>query len=185
MSDDFCCFLSNCLYINIRKRKSWNNLIKHSFISTNNTNNKERNNNNKNDNDNDNEVLLNNKKLKIIFDYLETKYDLINNYYSEIIQLNKKINYIEEIEIFLILTLFEQLIIIKLFDRDEKKHPFTFLQEISFMTINSESKSTRFNLNFANPILKNTKIINLSNNKLISNFIIYMKKQLKNLKKYH
>jgi len=180
MSDDFCCFLSNCLYINIRKRKSWNNLIKHSFISTNNTNNKERNNNNKNDNDND--VLLNNKKLKIIFDYLETKYDLINNYYSEIIQLNKKINYIEEIEIFLILTLFEQLIIIKLFDRDEKKHPFTFLQEISFMTINSESKSTRFNLNFANPILKNIKIINLSNNKLISDFIFSMKNKIKKLK---
>ena len=91
-------------------------------------------------------------------------------------------DYIDEIEIFLILTLFEQLIILKLFDRNEKKSPFTFLQEISFMTIDSESKLSGFNLNFANPILKNFKIINLSNNKLISNFIFYMKKTIKKLK---
>ena len=50
------------------------------------------------------------------------------------------------------------------------------------MSIDSEGKVSHFNLNFANPVLKDTKIINLSNNKLIIDFISSMKSKIKTLK---
>ena len=172
ISKEFSNFLSKCLLRDIRQRSSWDNLRKDKFITKNNINIIEKVNS---------YVLLNNEKLEIIFEYLETKFDLINDYFSKI-ELTKKLPFIEEVEIFLILTLFEQLIIIKLFDRDENKHPFTFQQEISFMSIDSKGRTSHFNLNFANPILKDTKIINLSNNKLIDDFISSLKIKITKLK---
>lgn len=176
MSNKFCKFLSKCLYRDISRRYSWLGLQSDSFLTevTNivslykNTS-------------KEGLVLLDDNKLKIIFESLNYKYDLINKYYDTIELIEKtQYQYIKEIEIFLTLTLFEQLIILNIFDREENK-PFTSQQEISFITIN-KNDNPRFSLNLANPIISNLKIINLKNNEIVSNFIKLLKEHITKLK---
>ena len=177
LSSKFCKFLSKCLYRNISRRYSWLGLQSDNFLTevTNivslykNTN-------------KEGLVLLDDNKLKNIFESLNHKYDLINKYYDSIELIEKTENqYINEIESFLILTLFEQLVILNIFDREENKS-FTSQQEASFITIIIEKDYSRFNLNFANPILSNLKIINLKNNEIVSNFIKLLKEHITKLK---
>jgi hypothetical protein len=176
LSSKFCKFLSKCLYRDISKRYSWLGLQSDNFLTevTNIVSLYK----------NTNEiglVLLDDNKLKIIFESLNHKYDLINKYYDSIELIEKTQNqYLKEIESFLILTLFEQLIILNIFDREEDK-PFTSQQEVSFITL-YKKKDSRFNLNFANPILSNLKIINLKNNEIVSNFIKLLKEHITKLK---
>jgi serine/threonine protein kinase len=176
LSNKFCKFLSKCLYRDISRRYSWLGLQSDSFLTevTNivslykNTS-------------KEGLVLLDDNKLKIIFESLNYKYDLINKYYDTIELIEKtQYQYIKEIEIFLTLTLFEQLIILNIFDREENK-PFTSQQEISFITIN-KNDNPRFSLNLANPIISNLKIINLKNNEIVSNFIKLLKEHITKLK---
>ena len=175
MSNTFCNFLSQCLFRDITKRSSWYSLYSHPFVKeiikeTNNVNvNKEGN------------VLIDNDKLKKIFESLEHKFRLINEYYGNL-EFNQNTEYLKEIEIFLILTLFEQLMILNVFDRNEKTKPFTAQQEISFITITDNSNSNRCNINFANPLLKNMKIFDLSNNQLVTDFLSKLKEYIKTLK---
>ena len=176
MSREFCDFLSKCLYRNILKRESWNTLYNHVFVSQAIGsgvffNNKEK----------DNGILIDNGILKIILESLDTKFKLINEYYGNY-EFNEKTEYIKEIEIFLLLTLFEQLMILKFFNKKDDE-PFTSQQEISFITINKDSSSSRCNINFANPIFNNMKLIEISNNTLISNFLSKLKNYIDNLKK--
>ena len=176
MSKEFCDFISKCLYRNISKRESWNTLYNHAFVSKATGsgvffNNK----------DKDNGILIDNEILKIILDSVDTKFKLINEYYGNY-EFNEKTEYIKEIEIFLLLTLFEQLMILKFFNKKEGE-PFTSQQEISFITINKDCSSSRCNINFANPIFNNMKLIELSNNKLISDFLIKLKNYIDHLKK--
>ena len=74
--------------------------------------------------------------------------------------------------------------ILKIFDRNENE-PFTSQQEISFISIikNRESIPKRININFSNPILSNMKIIEISNNELVSKFIVKLKKYISDLKR--
>lgn len=174
MSNNFCNFLSQCLYRDIYKRSSWFGLYNHSFV-------KEMNKDNKKIDDKEGNVLFDNNKLKKIFESLEYKFRLINEYYDSL-ELNEKTEFIKEIEIFLILTLFEQLMILHVFNRGEDK-PFTAQQEISFITITDNSNSSRCNINFANPILNNMKMFNLNNNSLVTEFVDKLKKYIDNLKK--
>ena len=177
MSNTFCNFLSQCLYRDINKRSSWYALYNHSFIKEIN-----KDNDNKNINKEGN-ILIDNNKLKIIFESLEHKFRLINEYYGNL-EMDKNTQFIGEIEIFLLLTLFEQLMILEVFDRNEKTKPFTAQQEISFITITDNSNnSSRCNINFANPVLKNMKIFDLSNNILVTEFLSKLKNYIENLKK--
>jgi len=177
LSNKFCKFLSKCLYRDISRRYSWLGLQSDNFLTEvtdivslyKNTS-------------KEGLVLLDDNKLKIIFESLNHKYDLINKYYNSIELVEKtQCQYIKEIESFLTLTLFEQLIILNIFDREENK-PFTSQQEISFITINKNNNPSRFNLNLANPILSNLKIINLKNNEIVSNFIKLLNEHITKLK---
>jgi len=176
ISNKFCRFLSKCLYRDISRRYSWLGLQSDTFVTEvtdivslyKNTS-------------KEGLVLLDDYKLKIIFESLIHKYNLINKYYDSVESIEKTQNqYIKEIESFLTLTLFEQLIILNIFDREEGK-PFTSQQEVSFITINKNNNS-RFNLNFANPILANLKIINLKNNEIVSKFVKDLKVHIAKLK---
>lgn len=97
LSNKFCKFLSKCLYRDISRRYSWLGLQSDSFLTevTNivslykNTS-------------KEGLVLLDDNKLKIIFESLNYKYDLINKYYDTIELIEKtQYQYIKEIEIFL------------------------------------------------------------------------------------
>ena len=176
ISKNFSNFLSQCLYRDISKRGSWNNLNNHAFL-------KEIIGDSfylKKDNK-DSTYLIENDILEIIFDSLDNKFRLINEYYGNL-EFNEKTEYIKEIEIFLILTLFEELMIFKIFNRKEKQS-FSSQQEISFLTINKNGSSNRININFANPILNNIKIFQILNNKLVSKFLVKLSNYISNLKK--
>lgn len=167
LSKDFNNFLSKCLHRNIKKRASWMELGSEDFML--------------NENDDfsvfvKNKPLIDNEKLKIIFDSLREKFDLITNYYSNL-KLNKNTEYIEQIEIFVFITLFEMRIINNLFNRTKNK-PFTKNEEITFLSINDNSEMKNCNLNFVNPLLNDTKIIDLDNNELITTFVSDLKKAM-------
>ena len=177
LSQQFSIFLSQCLYRNISKRSSWQSLNNHPFIKE-----------IKKDSaifqkKSEESVLIDNNKLSIIFESLEHKFTLINEYYGKI-QYSQKTEYIKEIEIFLLLTLFEELMILKIFNRKENES-FAAQQEVSFISIkkNKEIFSNRVNINFSNPIFSDMKIVQISNNELITNFIEKLKKNIIDLKK--
>jgi len=176
MSENFCNFLSQCLCRNISKRGSWQNLNNHPFI-------KEVGDSALYLKKNEKSALIDNDKLAIIIESIDNKFKLINEYYGNL-EITQKTEYIKEIEIFLTLTLFEELMILKIFDRNENE-PFTSQQEISFISIikNRESIPKRININFSNPILSNMKIIEISNNELVSKFIVKLKKYISDLKR--
>ena len=176
ISKNFSNFLSQCLFRDISKRGSWNSLNNHAFVKEIIVDNALFKKNLKDD-----VILIDNYKLDIIFESLDNKFRLINEYYGNL-EFNEKTEYIKEIEIFLILTLFEQLMILKIFDRKENEQ-FTSQQEISFITIKKNSSSSRINLNFANPIFNNMKIVQISNNEVVSQFLLKLKIYITNLKK--
>ena len=178
LSKNFCSFLSQSLCKNISERSTWQNLYNHPFVK---------------------EIVIDNPplyqkkseelilfdkdKLSIIIESMDQKFRLINEYYSSM-QFSQKTEYIREIEIFLMLVLYEELMILKIFDRKENE-PFNSKQEISFISIkrDKETFSNKININFSNPILSNMKIFQISNNELITNFIIKLKKYIIDLKK--
>ena len=172
MSKTFSDFVSECVYRNITKRSSWSNLNKHKFV-------KELCDTSQNSNTitNVDKCLFNNEILEMIFEIFDNKFSLINKYYDSL-ELNEKTEYIKEIEIFLLLTLFEQLMIFYTFSKGES---FTAKQEISFITISSNGNS-RCNINFANPIFKNMRIFDTENNETISSFLSKLKKHINKLK---
>ena len=116
MSDSFKMFISKCLKKDINKRNSWQDLKKQEFIQnlpgdeSQNIGEKQK-------------TLISDKKLKGIFRSLDSKYNLINKYY-ESLEINDKTPFCNEIEYFLILTLFEQLTIFNIFNKTENnKYP--------------------------------------------------------------
>ena len=172
MSDSFKMFISKCLKKDINKRNSWQDLKKQEFIQnlqgdeSQNIGEKQK-------------TLISDKKLKGIFRSLDSKYNLINKYY-ESLEINDKTPFCNEIEYFLILTLFEQLTIFNIFNKTENNKYPDINHEISFVSIN-EDKADNFKINFGNPLLKNMKIFN-SNNKVIEDFLIKLKKHIIKLK---
>ena len=122
-------------------------------------------------------TIISDKKLKGIFKSLDNKYDLINKYY-DLLEINEKKSNINEIEYFLILTLFEQLIILKILKNEENNYPEN-LKEISFISI-FKDQVEEFKINFGNPILQNMKIFN--NNEIIQNFVSKLQKHISKLK---
>ena len=171
MSEDFNNFISKCLARNCRKRFAWLQLGSFNFVLDNNTD---------LSNIMGNKPLIDDQKLKQIFDYLNNKFDLIINYYNS---LNFKDNsdFISQIEIFANVTLFEMKIVNAFFNRDIYKKPFTSQNEISFISINSECSMKKFDLNMVNPILRDMIIIKMSNNEIIKDFLVKLQDKIKKM----
>ena len=173
LSNIFNSFISKCLYRNINKRYSWLQLGDEDFLLDNNA---------QMSNIIGNDVLLDNDKLEIILDSLDAKFEFIIKYYDKL-NIKKNMEYIHQIESFLFITLFEMKLIFQFFNRNIFKKPFTNQQEISFISINENCEINKFNLNMVNPLLKDTKIIDMNNNKLIEKFITKLNKSIKKLEK--
>ena len=169
MSKNFSNFVSQCVYRNITKRGTWSTLNNHPFV-------KEISETSGESAKKEDKCLFNNEMLDNIFGTLDSKFTLINNYYDSI-EFNEKTEYIQEIEIFLLLTTLEELMVLNTFSKGE---PFNAKQEISFITIKSDS-NFRSNINFANPIFKNMKIFDI-NNEIISKFLARLKSHINKLK---
>ena len=177
LSNNFKKFLSKCLKKNIKKRSTWDELMKDDFMK----------NINESDSDEEikneekNEILISDKKLKGILRSLDKKYELINNYYDTL-EINENTPYVNEMEKFLILTLFEQLILWKILNQIENNKYKDTTKEISFTDIIND-KSEELHINFASPILKNIKIFNNNiNNESIKEFIPKLNEHIKKLK---
>ena len=113
---------------------------------------------------------------------------ILYNYYDTL-EINENTLYVDEMEKFLILTLFEQLILSKLLNQTENKKYKDMTKEISFIDIIND-KVEELHINFASPILKNIKIFNDNvNNESIKEFIPKLNEHIKKvkeiLKKYH
>ena len=173
LSDTFNGFISKCLRRNINNRSSWLELGNDSFILDDNI---------EISNIIGNNILLDNDKLELIFESLKNKFDFIIKYYEKL-DIKQNLDYIQQIESFVIVTLFEMKIIKNFFDRNIYKNPFTNQQEISFISINDDSEIKTFSLNFLNPLLRDTRIIDMNNNKLIKDFVSYIKKKISILEK--
>ena len=173
LSDTFNGFISKCLRRNINNRSSWLELGDDSFILDDNI---------QISNIIGNNILLDNDKLELIFESLKNKFDFIIKYYEKL-DIKQNLDYIQQIESFVIVTLFEMKIINNFFDRNIYKNPFTNQQEISFISINDDSEIKTFSLNFLNPLLRDTRIIDMNNNKLIKDFVSYIKKKISSLEK--
>ena len=173
LSDTFNGFISKCLRRNINNRSSWLELGDDSFILDDNI---------QISNIIGNNILLDNDKLELIFESLKNKFDFIIKYYEKL-DIKQNLDYIQQIESFVIVTLFEMKIINNFFDRNIYKKPFTNQQEISFISINDDSEIKTFSLNFLNPLLRDTRIIDMNNNKLIKDFVSYIKKKIPSLEK--
>ena len=173
LSDNFNTFISKCLYRNINKRYTWLQLGEEDFLLDNNL---------EISNIIGDKPLINNDKLELIFDSLTTKFDFIINYYDKL-NIKNNLNYIQQIESFVVITLFEMKIIYNFFNRNIYEKPFTNQQEISFISINDDCEIKKFHLNFVNPLLKDTKIIDMNNNKLVKDFVSHLKKKIVKLEK--
>ena len=173
ISDNFNKFISKCLYRNINKRYTWLQLGEEDFILDNNL---------EISNVIGDKPLIDNDKLEIIFDSLQTKFDFIINYYDKL-NIKNNLNYIQQIESFIVITLFEMKIIYNFFNRNIYQKPFTNQQEISFISINDDCEIKKFHLNFVNPLLKDTKIVDMNNNKIVKDFISNLKKKIAKLEK--
>ena len=173
LSEKFNNFLSKCLYRNNEKRNTWLQLGENEFILDNNC---------EMSNILSNNYLINKDKLETIFDSLNTKFDLIIDYYGKL-DIENNMEYLQQIESFIVVTLFEMKIIFNFFNRNIYTKPFNNQHEISFISINDNSEINKCNLNLVNPLLKDTKIIDMSNEKLLNNFLIKIKNNIKNLEK--
>ena len=173
LSDVFNNLISKCLKRNINKRSSWMSLGEDNYIL-----------------DDDiglsnivgNDALLDNDKLQIIFDSLKNKFEFLIDYFHKF-DFKKESEYLQQMEIFIVATLFEMKIIYNFFNRNIYEKPFTNQQEISFISINEDCVINKFDLNFVNPLLRDTKIINMINNKTILNFLSYLKKYIPKIEK--
>ena len=173
LSDIFNNFISKCLYRDIKKRYTWLQLGDNEFILENTVG---------FSNIIGNKPLIDNDKLEIIFDSLINKFDFIIKYYDKL-NIKKNKEYIIQIESFLFVTLFEMRVIYQFFNRNIYERPFTNQHEISFIAIDDDCIIKKFSLNFVNPLLKDTKIINMNNNKLIIDFLPKLKKDIQKMEK--
>ena len=173
LSNDFNDFISKCIYRNIKKRNSWLQLGESKFISDDSV---------QMSNIVGKEALLDNDKLGVIFESLKNKFETIIDYYSKF-DFKKEIEYIQQIEAFVVVTNFEAKIVYHLFNRNIYEKPFTKQNEISFITINDNCEINKFNLNLVNPLLKDTTIIHMTHNKLIKEFLTSLKKYISKLEK--
>jgi hypothetical protein len=173
MSEDFNMFLSKCLARNCRKRYSWLQLGSFNFVLDDNI---------ELSNIVGDKALLDDQKLSQIFDYLNDKFDIIINYYNKI-NFKEKNEFLSQIEIFVNITLFEMKIINTFFNRDIYKKPFSSQNEISFISINSLSEMKKLDLNMTNPILRDLIIIKINGNKLITDFLPKLQKNIKKVEK--
>jgi hypothetical protein len=173
LSHDFNDFISKCIYRNINKRSSWLQLGESKFILDDSV---------QISNIVGKEALLDNDKLGIIFDSLKNKFETIINYYS-MFDFKKEVEYIQQIEAFVVVTNFEAKIIYHLFNRNIYDKPFTKQNEISFISINDNCEINKFNLNLVNPLLNDITIINMTHNKLIKEFLLSLKKYISKLEK--
>ena len=177
LSDNLKKFLSKCLKKNIQKRTTWDDLKKQEFMK--NSTDKVDNNEDITKINEDPKTLISDKKLKGILRSLDKKYELINRYYNSI-DINEKTPYINEIEKFLILTLFEQLILSKILNQTENSKYKDITKEIYFIDI-IKNKAEELRINFDNLISINMKIIN--NNKENKSIIEFIPKLFDHIKK--
>ena len=162
ISNCFKKFMEKCLKTNIMKRSSWIELYDDDFIKSLNTIKNESINN-----QNIYEPLISDKKMKGILRAIDTKYKLINNYYNSL-EINANTPFLNEIEYFLILTLFEQLIVLDILKNSQKNKKFSINQEISFLSING-NQVEEVRINFSELVFENMKIFN--NNDFIQSII--------------
>ena len=165
MSEDMKIYISKCLKKNIIYRNSWFELKMGESLQNSDTNNEEK------------QPLISDKKLGGIFKSLDNKYSLINKYYS-LTEINEKTPYINEMEYFLILTLFEQLLVLKILKNEDNSRS-DVKKEMSFLTI-YKNKAEELKINFGNPLLKNMKIFHY--NETINNFISKLQSHICKLK---
>lgn len=170
ISYGFNSFLSKCLYKNKQKRFSWNQLRNEYFLFEG---------NNELSLIFDKNYLLDNDKLEIILNSLKNRFEVIINYYDKF-DVEKNIEYLKQIKGFLFITLFEIKLVINCFNNNNIDS-LTNEKEISFISINETGEMNKFNINFGNPILKNTKVINMKYNEFIANFINEIKPYEKKL----
>ena len=168
LSEDFKNFISKCLKRNSMKRSSWDELKNCKFVLDK---------NNESENKNEDTALIDDDKLNQIFDYLNNKFELVINYYSN--EDFKNHSHLSQIEIFVTSTLFEMRIIYSFFNRNIDLKPFTNQQEISFISIDTEDEMNKCDLNFVNPVLKDIEIVKMNNNKIIKDFLISLQKKIK------
>ena len=172
LSEEFNIFLTKCLTRNYIKRATWNELSNCKFITVSNV---------ETNNIMDDKALIDDEKLNKIFDYLNNKFETIINYYNKI-NLENNPN-ISQIEVFVSATLFEMKIVNLFFNRNIEIKPFSNQQEISFISIDINGETNKCDLNFVNPVLKDVRIINMNNNKLIKDFLINLQKNIKKVQK--
>ena len=171
LSNKFKNFIANCVYRDINKRYSWNSIGNDEFVLDNNVEISKIMGKN---------VLLDNDKLDNIFTSLKNKFEFIINYYQKL-DIKSNMEYIQQIEIFIIVTLFEMKIALNFFDRNIYEKPFTNQHEISFISINDNCELKSFRLNLKNPLLDDVKIIDMINNKLIKQFVSDLKENTKKI----
>ena len=168
LSDDFKIFLGKCLTRNPIKRASWEEIQNCNFVKDD---------NNEEKNQSDKKLLIDDEKLKKIFNYLNDKFELIINYYTkEDFKYNANLS---QIEIFVSVTLFEMRVINSFFNRNTEIKPFTNQEEICFISINDDREMNKCDLNFVNPVLKDVEIVKINNNKIIKDFLINLQKYIK------
>ena len=168
LSDDFKIFLGKCLTRNPNKRASWEEIQNCNFVKDD---------NNEEKNQSDKKLLIDDEKLKKIFNYLNDKFELIINYYTkEDFKYNANLS---QIEIFVSVTLFEMRVINSFFNRNTEIKPFTNQEEICFISINDDREMNKCDLNFVNPVLKDVEIVKINNNKIIKDFLINLQKYIK------
>ena len=171
ISEDFSVFLGKCLTRNYNKRASWLGLGSCGFVLDSNI-------------ESSNivgEALINEEKLKKIFDYLNTKFENIINFYDNENFVNN--DYMSQIEIFTSVTLYEMKIIMNFFNRNIDLKPFTNQQEISFISINNIGEMIKCDINFVNPVLKDLNLIKMKDNELIKEFIINLQSKISKMEK--
>ena len=74
-------------------------------------------------------------------------------------------------------------IVSSFFNRDIYKKPFTNQNEISFISIGTDSIMKKLDLNMINPVLRDLVIIKMNDNKLIKDFLPNLHKKIKKLEK--
>ena len=168
LSEEFNKFISKCVQRKINLRQTWLKLYSEDFLTENSTP----------TNIINHQLLINDKKLTNIIESLKEKFIMFNNYYPTLISKNND-NYINIIESFIFIMLFEMKIVLNFFNRNEQSKPFNSQNEISFLSINKKGEVNQLNLNFANPLLKDIKIIDFSKNKNVKDLVNILPNEIK------
>ena len=173
ISYEFENYLSKCLYRDISKRSNWYNLNSHTFVKFG----KELNDSIIKQKITD---LIDDCMINDILGYLNNKFKLINEYYEKI-EFNENTEFINQIEVFLNLVLFEELIVLQFLTRSY--YPYTPQNEIFFLLINNDG-SSRYNIiNYANPFFDSILLIKEDINESFFVYISRLKDHIKILKK--